>query len=86
MQAHPLHACGGRRLVGKSEGERVEVGGFPFGVDAHTFPVVQNPAAHQVASCEPVHERPETDALDDADDLDIESFEHAASAHCGRIG
>jgi hypothetical protein len=66
LRRHRLDARERRGLGAQRSRERVERQAFALGLDHDPAAVVQHEAAELVPPCEPVHERPEADALHDA--------------------
>ena len=70
------YLCGRRRIHVQLGDELVEQLRFGLRVDKHAVAVVEHPAAHDVAFCQTVHERPEPHALHDSPHADIKRIYH----------
>ena len=64
----------GRRVGLELRGEPVQGGALAFRLDQDALPVVEDEARQLDLPCEPVHERPEADALDDPPHTDAATF------------
>ena len=63
-----------RRLLGKTDDEAIKLVGLALNANENTLYRVKNPALQMVLMSQAVHEGPEAHALNDALNLNMQSF------------